>query len=102
MKAAIIAGCVVLSVQCAAPGAQAYHEYRRCGGKVFLDINHAHATINGERKFWREILITEDPDGRSPSLNSFRCTDQNKCWLNGKLCRDMSYEEWHKEFPDAD
>ena len=81
--------------------AQAYHEYRKCG-KTFVDINHAHATIDGERKFWREFTIIENPKGGSPPLNSFRCNDLNKCWLNRKLCHDMSYEEWQKEFPDAD
>jgi len=68
----------------------------------FAYINHAHATINGNREFWRELTIIEDAKGRSPPLNSFRCNDLNKCWLNRKLCHNMSDEEWHKEFPDAD
>src|SRR5258707_639767 len=40
--------------------AHASHEYRKCG-KTFVDINHAHATIDGKREFWRELTIIEDP-----------------------------------------
>jgi hypothetical protein len=45
----------------------------------------------------------EDREKLSPisSLN-FRCTKDDKCWLNGKFCRKMSDEEGQKEFPDED
>jgi hypothetical protein len=97
MKKALLTGVAALFLTTGA--AHAFHEYRKCG-KTFVDIDHAHATIDGERRFWRELTIIENPKGGSPPLNSFRCNDLNKCWLNGKLCRNMSYEEWEKEFPE--
>jgi len=44
-------------------------------------------------------------EGRgSPPIGSlnFRCTKDDKCWLNGKFCRKMSDEEGQKEFLDEE
>jgi hypothetical protein len=104
MKKLLLAGIAALFL--ATGTAHAYHDYFKCG-KVWVDRNHAHATIKGERKFWPEWTIMDDPD---PTLTSFtfKCKVgggkdfKDKCWLNGKFCRNISDEEWHKEFPDAD
>jgi len=91
--------------------AHACHDYFRCG-KFFVDRNHAHATVDGERQFWPEWTIFPNPRPSAKSLEfkslEFKCKVgggkdfKDKCWLNGNFCRLMSDEEWHKEFPDAD
>jgi len=30
----------------------------------------------------------------------FACNVKDQCWFNGKACRRMGNDEWHKFFPD--
>jgi hypothetical protein len=107
MKELLLAGVAALFLATAA--AHAYPpRYYDCG-KAFVKIQTGKGTApSGRRVFpttWtiQENWEKEDAENLPPigSLN-FRCTKDDKCWLNGKFCRKMSDEEGQKEFPDEE
>ena len=74
-------------------------------GKTFVRIDHDKGTApDGTRVFPRTWNIMEDaPRGaRMTELGSFKfaCNVKDQCWFNGKACRRMGNDEWHKFFPD--
>ena len=74
-------------------------------GKTFVRIDHDKGTApDGTRVFPRTWSIMEDaPRGaRMTELGSFKfaCNVKDQCWFNGKACRKMDNDEWHKFFPD--
>jgi hypothetical protein len=107
MKKTLLTGIAALFL--ATGTAHAYPpRYYNCG-KAFVKIQTFHGSAAHGRVFptvWRTISENwekEDRENLRPitSLN-FRCTKEDKCWLNGKFCHQMSNEEGKKEFPDED
>src|SRR5262245_14948172 len=101
MNRVFIAGVALLL---ATGTAHAYPpRYYDCG-KAFVKSQTAHGSAPHGRVFPTTWTISENwhrKDYEIGSLN-FRCTIDDKCWLNGKFCRKMSDEKGKEEFGDED
>jgi hypothetical protein len=69
LKAAIIAGCVVLSVLTTAPGAHAgrYHDFKCANGVVVHTAQNQYRNANGERDVSKDTYGIQIEDLRNPN-----------------------------------